>query len=233
MVAATANTFLGFDPEKSAEAIRADAQILPAHRPHLSPDGRLAAGSVSSHTAGIQIWNPRTGMLITNLPARQVQATAFSPDGRWLACGAADATTFWRTEDWRPRRYVPKAPATPGRGHLAFSPDGRVAAINVSDREIRLTVVETGEELATLPTGRLLTWLAFSPGGDRLAAVLEPGYFQLWNLRKLREELAAMNLDWPGAPLPPDRTATGKLRITVVPEPSTSGNSASSQRAGR
>jgi hypothetical protein len=62
----------------------------------------------------------------------------------------------------------------------------------------------------------LLNWLAFSPGGDRLATVFEPGYFQLWNLRQLRKELAAMNLDWPDTPLPPDRNATGKLRITVV-----------------
>src|SRR6185436_9196272 len=29
---------------------------------------------------------------------------------------------------------------------VAFSPDGRIAALNASDREIRLMVVETGEE---------------------------------------------------------------------------------------
>ena len=33
-------------------------------------------------------------------------------------------------------------------------------------------------------------------------------------------ELAAINLDWPDAPLPPDRNATGKIRITVVLESS-------------
>src|SRR5207248_2696023 len=43
MVAATQKTFLGFDPEDSAEAIHADPQILPAARLHLSPDGCLAA----------------------------------------------------------------------------------------------------------------------------------------------------------------------------------------------
>ncbi|HEU0039819.1 MAG TPA: hypothetical protein VFR76_11145, partial [Verrucomicrobiae bacterium] len=41
----------------------------------------------------------------------------------------------------------------------------------------------------------------------------------------LRKELAAMNLDWPGAPLLPDRSAAGKIRITVVSEPSTPANS--------
>ena len=213
MVAATEKTFLGFDPEKSVEAIRADARIQPGQRPHLSPDGRLAASFAPDL---IQIWNPRTGMLLTNLPARQGQDAAFSPDGLWLACAAQDATTFWRTEDWDPRRRIPHAPDSSPHHRVAFNLYGRVAAFCVSDYEIRLMVVETGEELATLPTGHMLTSLAFSPGDDRLAAAFESGYFQLWNLRQLRKELAAMDLDWPGAPLPPDRNTTGKLRITAV-----------------
>jgi len=233
MVASTEKTFLGFDPEKPVEAIRADARIRPGDRPYLSPDGRLAANCASSRAAPIQIWNPRTGMLLTNLPARQVQDAAFSPDGRWLACTAEDETTLWRTEDWSPRHRISHSLEAPGRYHVTFSPDGRVAALNVSDREIRLTVVETGAELATLPTGRLLNGLAFSPGGDRLVAVLEPGYFQLWNLRQLRKELAAMNLDWPDVPLPPDRSGTRKLRITVVLESSKPFNSLPSQPASQ
>jgi WD40 repeat protein len=216
MVAATEKTFLGFDPEKAAQAIRADARIQPDDRPYLSPDGRLAASRASAKAASIQIWNPHTGLLLTNLPARRPQDVAFSPDGRWLACAAQDATTFWWTEDWNPRCRIPYPLDSPAHHRVAFSPDGRVAALSVSDYEIRLMVVETGEELATLPTGHLLNGLAFSPGGDRLAAILEPGYFELWNLRQLRQELAAMNLDWPGAPLPPDRSATGQISITVV-----------------
>ncbi|MCI0536529.1 MAG: protein kinase [Verrucomicrobiales bacterium] len=233
MVAATKERFLGFDPEKSDEAIRIDARIQPGYRPYLSPDGHLAASRVNSRTASIQIWNPRTGILITNLPGHQLQDAAFSPDGRWLACAAADATTFWRTEDWSPRHRIPQMREATGRGHVAFSSDGRVAAFNVADSETRLMVVETGEELATLPTGRLLNSLAFSPGGNRLAVVLEPGYFQLWNLRQLRQELAALNLDWPGTPLPPDRSATGKLHITVIPDAARSVNLPPSQPASQ
>ena len=206
-------SFLSFDPEKSAEPIRADAGIQPNTRPHLSPDGRLAA-SIAPNL--IHIWNPRTGMLLTNLSAHLAQGVAFSPDGRWLACGAQDATTFWKMKDWSPWLRIPHAPDSSAHHHLTFSPDGRVAALSVSDYEIRLIVVETGDELATLPTGHLLNWLAFSPGGDRLAAACEPGYFQLWNLRQLRTDLAAMNLDWPDTPLPPERNALGKIHVTVV-----------------
>jgi len=233
MVAGTKKTFLGFDPEKPVEAIRADARIRPGDRPYLSPDGRLAANCASSRAAPIQIWNPRTGMLVTNLPARQVQDAAFSPDGRWLACTAEDETTLWRTEDWSPRHRISHSLEAPGRYHATFSPDGRVAALSVSDHEIRLMVVETGEELATLPTSRLLNGLAFSPGGDRLAAAFEPGYFQLWNLRQLRKDLAAINLDWPDVPLPPEPTSAAKPRITVILESSESVNSPPNRPAVR
>ncbi len=233
MVAATQKSFLGFDPQQSTEAIRADARIPSDNRPCLSPDGRLAASRASSKSARIQIWNPRTGVLLTNLPARQMYAAAFSPDGRWLVCAAEEATIFWRTEDWSPRHRIPQALEAPGRALVAFSPDSRVAALSVSDREIRLTLVETGEDLATLPTGRLLTSLAFSPGGDRLAAACEPGYFQLWNLRQLREELAAMNLDWPGPPLPRGPTTTKRLRVTVLSERSSPPESAAGKPAGQ
>ncbi len=229
MVVVTKRTFFGFDPNKSAGTIHADARIQSDHRSHLSPDGRLAASRVNFKAASIQIWNPRTGVLLTNLPARGGHEAAFSPDGRWMAYAADNATTFWRTEDWSPRFRIPHSIDAPAHHHVAFSPDSRVAAVSVTDLEIRLLAVETGEELARLPTGRLLNWLAFSPSGDRLAATCEPGYFQLWNLRQLRKELTAMNLDWPGIPLLPEPLALGKLRVTVIRDQSTPVNLSSSR----
>lgn len=218
IVASTRSGFLCFDPENPAEIIRTEPQIQAGNRPHLRADGRLAASNAASGTAGIQIWDPRIGMLITNLPARHAYDLAFSPDGRCLASAAEDATVFWRTEDWSPRHRILHTPEAPGRCRLAFSPDSHVAAVSVADRKVRLVMVETGEELATLPTGRLVTSVAFSLGGDRLAVALEPGYFELWNLRQLREELAAMRLDWSALPLPPSPRAGKASRLAVLPE---------------
>ena len=122
--------------------------------------------------------------------------------------------------------------AAPDRYHVTFSADSRVAAFSVSDHETRLIVVETGEEFATLPTGRMLNSLAFSPAGDRLVAACEPGYFQLWDLRHLREQLAGMKLDWPGPPLPSGSTTTKPVRVTVISKASPPPGSAAGKAGG-
>jgi len=216
LVASTKKAYLGFNPERDDEVVRSSGPLTLDYVPHLSPDGRVAASIAGSRRTRIQLWNSRTGVLLTNLPISQPNELAFSPDGRWLACGAVDATTFWQTSDWSLRWRIPHPTEAPDRYRVTFSADSRVAAFSASDHETRLIVVETGEEFATLPTGRMLNSLAFSPTGDRLVAACEPGYFQLWDLRHLREQLAGMKLDWPGPPLPSGSTTTKPVRVTVL-----------------
>jgi WD40 repeat protein len=216
LVASTKKAYLGFNPERADEVVRSSGPLTPEHVPNLSPDGRVAASIAGSRQTRIQLWNPRTGVLLTNLPISRPNELAFSPDGRWLACGAVDATTFWLTSDWSLRWRIPHPTEAPDRYHVTFSADSRVAAFSVSDHATRLIVVETGEEFATLPTGRMLNSLAFSPSGDRLVAACEPGYFQVWDLRHLRGQLVSMNLDWPGPPLPPKAGPGKPIRVTVL-----------------
>ena len=84
---------------------------------------------------------------------------------------------------------------------MVFAPDGNMVALAVSREAVRLFRPGTEDELATLPTGRLLSHLSFSPDGTKLLMIYEPGFAQVWDLRLVREELAQMNLDWEETPV--------------------------------
>jgi WD40 repeat protein len=69
---------------------------------------------------------------------------------------------------------------------------------------VLLTDPATGEELITLrhPDPGLIVQLCFSPNGDRLAAATLSQVVHLWDLKAIREQLAAMGLDWTPEPSP-------------------------------
>ena len=48
-----------------------------------------------------------------------------------------------------------------------------------------------------------LVGLSLSPDGTRLAAPTEYNVIARWDLRRLRQELAALDLDWDMLPYPP------------------------------
>jgi hypothetical protein len=70
---------------------------------------------------------------------------------------------------------------------------------------VQLIDPTTGRALATLqaPEPRQVSWLCFSPDGDRLAVATTGDHVQLWDLRLIRRQLAAMGLDWDQPPDPP------------------------------
>ena len=61
--------------------------------------------------------------------------------------------------------------------------------------------------------------LSFSPDGTQFATFDNQAKSVLnWDLRQVREELAAMRLDWDAPPLPPRpaNTPVAKLRLTIA-----------------
>jgi WD40 repeat protein len=83
----------------------------------------------------------------------------------------------------------------------AISPDDRwVVTGAYPGRAVKLWLVEpaTGRELATLedPNPQMISCLCFSPDGSHLAVGCPTHLVQLWDLRLIRKQLAAMGLDW-------------------------------------
>jgi WD40 repeat protein len=171
----------------------------------ISPDGRwVAAGN--RRGAGVKVWEAEAGDLAADLPTPGNAAALFSPDGKWLAvCAAGEGYVLREPGSWRIVRVLPGNNFLGYGGMMAFSPDGKVLAVDSHPTDVKLVDPGTGRELATLPQGGV--HLRFSPDGSQLAATADQGNF-VWDLRRAREQLAAMGLDWDQPPYPP-ATAVG------------------------
>lgn len=133
----------------------------------LSPDGKTIASASGSI---VQLRDIATGLDAQPLKhASQVNAVAFSPDGRTLVAGCSDAAMkFWDVATGQERDTL--------RGHTAqvlamvFSPDGKTLASASNDFTLKLWNVATGEVQRTLKGHNVqVNSLAFSPDGKTLA----------------------------------------------------------------
>jgi WD40 repeat protein len=162
----------------------------------ISPDGRWAATG-SWNTPFVKIWDARSGEPLRTLPMPNRTTVAFSPDGRWLATSTTEYQ-LWEVGSWQ-RKGLP-IPGNPVAqfNFTAFSPDSRVMARTMEGNRIQLSEVLTAKPLATLeaPGLTVVSTFQFSPDGTHLAALLQDGHLQLWDLRLIRHELKEMRLDW-------------------------------------
>ena len=193
------------DIAKSAEVAR-----LGPHRGlnqcPISPDGRWVA-TATWKGKDVKVWEVATGRLAWQLPCDSA-FVRFSPDGRWLAVAKFPGLEcrLWHVGSWHPG---PTIQVSKGFLTMAFSRDGRLLAIDDAGR-VRLVDTDTGREVATLDAGTGSSanffCMAFSPDGTYLAAGRDH-IIHLWDLRRIREQLAALGLDWDGAPVPASRPA--------------------------
>lgn len=181
---------------------RREQEPLAGHTPFdfasISANGRWCAASSSSSKV-VEVFDlNHSNAVHVLLVGKQTTILAFSPDNRWLATGGFEEYKFWNTATWQCLSSV-RREATGGLGgEVVFSPDSQIAAVEYSSQLVRLLDPATGLELATLESSapQNISWLAFSKDGNQLAV---PGWNQmnqLWDLRLLRQELAAMKLDW-------------------------------------
>jgi WD40 repeat protein len=209
----------------------AEKRVVLRDQPHLghialSPDGRWAATGTRKGD-GTRVWEAATARPVRDLQEGDA-CVAFSPDGRWLVTGNGREYSFWDTASWpaRPDHKLPRRDTPGAPGPLAFSRDGRVLALTRTAREVALVDPATGQELAALapPDSGAISWLSFSPDGGRLAVATVDQVVYLWDLGLIRQQLAALNLDWdlaarppesppaPGSRPPPPRSSAPALR---------------------
>jgi WD40 repeat protein len=155
-------------------------------------DGRLLAGAMwGSAAPKVRVWEVPSGKVAVELEGESGAIPAFSPDGRWLVVSRRDGYHFWATADWKAGKHLP----TEGKviGGIAFSPDGKLLAINPGTGVVQLRDARTLAELASFPGG---SPEAFSADGATLLTK-EDRQVQAWDLRAVRRGLRAADLDWP------------------------------------
>jgi WD40 repeat protein len=157
-----------------------------------SPDGTLATGGPD----GIRLWNPTTRKQKRTLKGQKISCLAFSPDGKILAAGGmkemalgkdavlrTDQVKLWDVESGKRKADLEEGQLG-GVGAVAFSPDGKLLASAVLSFAPRLVVwdVASGKKKWIRRGKKVITCLAFRPGGKMLATGDEDGTIKLWDI---------------------------------------------------
>jgi RNA polymerase sigma factor (sigma-70 family) len=157
-----------------------------------SPEGRLLA--TSSYDRTVRLWDAATGIPAAGLedPDGPAHHVAFSPDGRTLASvggrsrsvrDASQVSTGWVSLwDVAGRKKIERLADLPRDvSCVAFSPDGRLLAVNGPGTVI--TVGETSKQaaVAILAAPQTPLFVAFAPDGRTLASAHAGGTIRLWD----------------------------------------------------
>jgi len=186
----------------------------------LSPDAQWLATSGWQSTQA-QLWNVQTGERLLNVTGERARVT-FTPDGRELVVSTPQAYVFYDVKTQNvTRRFQRQVSMHPG--WIAFSPDGKLMAMEVSPGVFWFCEVASGRSIAHLqdPRGSVSRWMGFTPDGTQF--IVAAGYEKAvhrWDLRAMRTELKAMDLDWHWPEFPP-RSAESQhlppLEVEVIP----------------
>jgi RNA polymerase sigma factor (sigma-70 family) len=196
-------------------------------------DGTLLISSARDNAVGI--WQVSDGALLSWLKedGRGILSLALSPDDSMVALGSSETVRVWEVDtevftlvdsQEYPGNYV---------SSLAFSPDGAVLAIALSNDTVWLRRIPGGKPLLRLGghTGKMLS-LAFSSDGRYLATGGDDNILNLWQLdEKPKGKLEAQHVltlqhqDWvkslaffPDGTMLASGTLDGEVRLWSIPD---------------
>jgi serine/threonine protein kinase/WD40 repeat protein len=192
-----------------------------------SPDSKTLASTGVDGTVTLWDVESRTPRETLRGHSASVEQPAFSPDGTTLYTASDDGTAMaWAIDRNRrlgrrftfthDRAYDPLVDRHPGR----FSPDGRLIAVGLKSRGIRLwdatALATAGPPL--LETGGEVKALAFSPDGRTLAAVALNGTATVWDVesRSLRRGPFAVDGNAVGVTFSADGTMLATAGVNGV-----------------
>jgi WD40 repeat protein len=175
----------------------------------VSPDGRFVV-SILSELKGtpIRVWDAQTGRQLHQEPGDRNVVLAFSSDGNWLYSHRY-GHTIWRAESWQETAVFEN-------NGIAISPSGGMVAVGEGIETVRLVHVGTQAELARLPVhehDRVYPLLFGDDSSKLYAWGQQTGMLYVWDLRRLRDALADLGLDW-NSPRP--KPARPRVPITSV-----------------
>ena len=188
----------------------------------VDPGGRWVATSL--HAMGkVRVWDARDGRLVKTLCEWWGGHPQFSADGRWLYTDL-DGGRMFAVGTWEPGPLVGKtAVSSPGGRYLAMkSPtpgagDGRATT---TPDGVYLSDADTGRTLAVLVRPDSVSYCpAFTPDDSRLVGLHISETvcgMHVWDLRRLRDRLNELGLDWKGREFsPPAASAPGVPNVVV------------------
>jgi WD40 repeat protein len=171
----------------------------------VSPDGLWVAFGILADR--VNVYEAATGRRVWQSPADGHDYCRFSSDGRWLLTDN-DGSRAYAVGTWKPGLKL-----GPGRPWDVTS-DGLVV-LGLTDGIYRLVERATGREVARLEDPDRISGAAvFTPDGTRLVVGAKDG-LRVWDLRRIRAELAKLDLDWDWPPYPPVGPKKGAPPLTL------------------